>query len=146
VGFAFGLKAFERAGGRTGGGEKKLVFEDWIEVGFCAVDAGKTSREVAGNEIAPGLSCHVNTSRGGLRICFPVPLFSVVTHFAETLGKPGFDEASEHFQAAKLRDALDHCTPALAQTGRAQSLQATPGLRGTAFVNALLTDLEGLLD
>jgi hypothetical protein len=75
-----------------------------------------------------------------------MPLFSVVTHFAETLGKPGFDGASEHFQAAKLRDALDHCTPALAQTGHAHSLQATPGLRGTAFVNALLTDLEGLLD
>lgn len=75
-----------------------------------------------------------------------MPLFSAVTHFAETLGKPGLDEASEHFQAAKLRDALTQCTPALAQAGRAHSLQATPGLRGTALVNALMAELETLLD
>lgn len=75
-----------------------------------------------------------------------MPLFSVATHIAETIGKPGFDEASEHFQAAKLRDALIQCTPALVQAGRVHSMQATPSLRGNALVNALMADLETLLD
>jgi hypothetical protein len=75
-----------------------------------------------------------------------IPLFSVVTHFAETLGKPGIDGTSEHFQAAKLRDALHHCTPALAQAGRVHTMQAKSGLRGSELVNALMTDLERLLD
>ncbi len=75
-----------------------------------------------------------------------MPLFSVVTHFSEILGRPGIDETSEHFQAAKLRDALYRCTPALAQAGRAHSMDATLGLRGTVLVNALMTDLERLLD
>ncbi|QTN33607.1 hypothetical protein HZ994_15250 [Akkermansiaceae bacterium] len=82
---------------------------------------------------------------------FPVwvdwmPLFSVVTHFAETIGKPGLDDTSEHFQAAKLRDALYDCTAALAQAGRVHAMQAKPGLRGASLVNALLADLEKLLD
>jgi hypothetical protein len=75
-----------------------------------------------------------------------MPLFSVVTHFAETLGKPGIDETSEHFQAAKLRDALHHCAPALAQAGRVHTMQAKSGLRGSELVNALMGDLERLLD
>jgi hypothetical protein len=75
-----------------------------------------------------------------------MPLFSVVTHFAETIGKPGLDEASEHFQAAKLRDALYHCTPALAQAGRVHAMEANPGLRGSALVKALMADLDTLLD
>lgn len=75
-----------------------------------------------------------------------MPLFSIVTRFAETIGKPGFDETSEHFQAAKLRETLDQCAPALVQTGHAHHMQATPGLRGKALVSALMTDLEKLLD
>lgn len=74
-----------------------------------------------------------------------MPLFFVVTHFTEILGKPGFAEASEHFQSAKLRDALNHCTPALAQAGRAHRMQATSGLRGAALIEALMSDLESLL-
>jgi hypothetical protein len=75
-----------------------------------------------------------------------MPLFSVVIRFAETIGKPGFHEASEHFQAAKLRETLDQCAPALVQTGHAHHMQAKPGLRGNALVSALMTDLEKLLD
>lgn len=75
-----------------------------------------------------------------------MPLFSVVTHFAKTIGKPGIDETSEHFQAAKLRDTLYHCTPALAQAGRVHGMQAKSGLRGSELVNALMGDLERLLD
>jgi hypothetical protein len=75
-----------------------------------------------------------------------MPLFSVVTNFAETIGKPGFDETSEHFQAAKLRETLDQCAPALVQTGHAHLMQATPGLRGKALVSALMTDLEKLVN
>lgn len=75
-----------------------------------------------------------------------MPLFSVVAHFAETIGKPGFDEASEHFQAANLRDALYDCTPALAQAGRVHAMEAKPGLRGRSLVDALMNDLKKLLD
>jgi len=75
-----------------------------------------------------------------------MPLFSVVTHFAETLGRSGMDETSDHFQAAKLRDALYLCTPALAQAGRVHTMQAKSGLRGSELVNALMGDLERLLD
>ena len=75
-----------------------------------------------------------------------MPLFSVVTRFAETIGKPGFDETSEHFQAAKLRDTLNDCAAALAQSGRVHTLEAKPGLRGKSLVSALMTDLEKLLD
>jgi hypothetical protein len=75
-----------------------------------------------------------------------MPLFYVVTHFAETLGKPGIDETSEHFQAAKLREALHHCTPALAQSGRVHTMEAKSGLRGSELVNALMGDLDRLLD
>jgi hypothetical protein len=75
-----------------------------------------------------------------------IPLFSAVTHFAETLDKPGLDDASENFQAVKLREALNQCTPALARTGRIHTMQATPALRGTELINALIIDLETLLD
>lgn len=75
-----------------------------------------------------------------------MPLFSVVARFAETIGKPGFDEASEHFQAANLRDALYDCAPALAQAGRVHSIEAKPGLRGRSLVDAFMTDLEKILD
>jgi hypothetical protein len=75
-----------------------------------------------------------------------MPLFSVVTRFAETIGKPGFDATSEHFQAAKLRDALNVCAPALAQMGPVHAMEAKPGLRGRSFVDALMSDLEKLLD
>jgi len=75
-----------------------------------------------------------------------MPLFSVVTNFAEAIGKPGFDEASEAFQAAKLRDTIHECTPALAQAGRVHNLEAKPGLRGKSMVDAIMADLEKLLD
>jgi hypothetical protein len=75
-----------------------------------------------------------------------IPLFSVVTRFAETIGKPGLEKTSEHFQAAKLRDALYDSTPALAQAGRIHAMEAKPGMRGKTLVNALMTDLEKLLD
>ena len=75
-----------------------------------------------------------------------MPLFSVVTHFAGTIGRPGFEETSEHFQAAKFRETLDQCAPALVQTGHAHHMQAKPGSRGKSLVDALMTDLEKLLD
>ncbi len=75
-----------------------------------------------------------------------IPLYSVVTHFSEIIGKPGLDETSEHFQAAKLRDALYECAPALAQAGRVHAMEAKVGLRGKVLVNALMTDLAKLLD
>ena len=75
-----------------------------------------------------------------------MPLFSVVTRFSETIGKPGLGETSEHFQAAKLRDALHDCAPALSQAGRLHTMEAKPGLRGQALVDAMMTDLERLLD
>lgn len=75
-----------------------------------------------------------------------MPLFSVITRFAATIGKPGFGEASPDFQAAKLRETLDQCAPALVQTGQSHHMQATPGLRGRSLVDSLLNDLEKLLD
>lgn len=74
-----------------------------------------------------------------------MPLFFFVARFAETIGKRGFDEASEHFQANKLRETLDDCTPALAQAGHVHTLQAKPCMRGKALVSALMVDLNRLL-
>lgn len=75
-----------------------------------------------------------------------MPLFSVVTRFDDTIGKPDFDKTSEHFQAAKLRDTLQDCARALAQTGRVHALDANPALRGKSLIDALMTDLDKLLD
>ncbi len=75
-----------------------------------------------------------------------MPLFSVLTRFADTIGKPGFDEASHDFQAAKLRETLDQCAPALVQTGHSHHMQATPGLRGKSLIRAIIIDFENLLE
>lgn len=74
-----------------------------------------------------------------------MPLFSVITHFTETLSLPGIEEMSEHFQAIKLREAFDETTPALIQAGIAHKLKTTRDLRGSEFVQALLTDINSLL-
>lgn len=73
-----------------------------------------------------------------------MPLFSAVTRFVEALGTPGLDESSEAFQSIRLREALVDASPALAQAGRAHTMQATPDLRGTALITALLSDIESL--
>ncbi|MEI6788005.1 MAG: hypothetical protein WCL49_05950, partial [bacterium] len=46
-----------------------------------------------------------------------MPLFAAITRFAEALALPGIDEKSEHFQAIKLREALDEAMPALVRAG-----------------------------
>ncbi len=74
-----------------------------------------------------------------------MPIFSAITRFAETLGKPGLHEKSEAFQAVHLRETLEATTPALAQAGRLHSMRATPDLRGNALITALLADLESIV-
>ena len=73
------------------------------------------------------------------------PLFQAIQTFLDTLGKPGLDEKSENFQAIQLRKALDQATPALARAGRIHQMQATPEMRGTELISAVLADLENLI-
>jgi hypothetical protein len=74
-----------------------------------------------------------------------MPLFAAVTCFAQTLALPGIDEKSEHFQAIKLREALDEAMPALVQAGVAHELRSSRDLRGADLVQSLLADLDSLL-
>lgn len=74
-----------------------------------------------------------------------MPLFSAITRFAETLAMPGLAEKSEHFQAIKLRDALEEAMPALIRAGIAHKLRSSPDLRGAELVQSLLADLDSLL-
>jgi hypothetical protein len=74
-----------------------------------------------------------------------MPLFAVITRFAETLAMPGIDDKSEHFQAIKLRDTLEDATPALVRASIAHKLRSSPDLRGTDLVQSLLADLDSLL-
>lgn len=74
-----------------------------------------------------------------------MPLFAAITRFAETLALPGIDDKSEHFQAIKLRDALEDATPALVRAGIAHKLRSSPDLRGTDLIQSLLADLDSLL-
>lgn len=74
-----------------------------------------------------------------------MPLFSAINCFVETLGQPGLEEKSEHFQAIQLRDALDRATPALVQAGCVDQMRATRDLRGSNLIQALIADLEVLV-
>jgi hypothetical protein len=74
-----------------------------------------------------------------------MPLFSAINCFVETLGQPGLEEKSEHFQAIRLREALDQATPAFVQAGRMDQLRATRDLRGSDLIKALLSDLESIV-
>ena len=94
--------------------------------------------------LAPALA-----SAGDLRP-FPqwidwMPLFAAITRFAEALALPGIDEQSEHFQAIKLREALDEAMPALIRVGIAHELQTTRDFRGADLVQSLLADIDSLL-
>lgn len=73
------------------------------------------------------------------------PLFHAIQTFLDTLAMPGLDEKSENFQAIQLREALDLATPALARAGRLHQMQATRALRGTAFIQALLSERQALI-
>jgi hypothetical protein len=73
-----------------------------------------------------------------------MPLFATITRFAETLGLPGIDEKSGHFQAVKLREALEGATPALVHAGMIHKIQTSRELRGDDFVQSLLVDLDCL--
>ena len=90
------------------------------------------------------------TTSGGNLKPFPrwvdwMPLFAAITRFAEALAMPGIDEKSEHFQAIKLREALDEAMPALVRAGIAHELQTTRDFRGADLVQSLLTDIDSLL-
>ena len=74
-----------------------------------------------------------------------MPLFAAITRFARTLGLPGIDGKSEHFQAIKLREALDEATPALVRAGVAHEFRSSPQLRGADLIHSLLADLDKLL-
>ena len=90
------------------------------------------------------------TASGGDSKPFPrwvdwMPLFAAITRFAEALALPGIDEKSEHFQAIKLREALDEAMPALVRAGIAHEIQTTRDFRGADLVQSLLADIDSLL-
>jgi hypothetical protein len=74
-----------------------------------------------------------------------MPLFAAITRFAETLALTGIDETAEHFQAIKLREALDEAMPALVRAGVSHELRSTRELRGTDLIQSLLADIDSLL-
>ena len=74
-----------------------------------------------------------------------MPLFAAITRFAEALALPGIDEKSEHFQATKLREALDEAMPALIRAGISHELHTTRDFRGKNLVQSLLADIDSLL-
>ena len=74
-----------------------------------------------------------------------MPLFAAITRFTETLALPGIDGKSEHFQAIKLREALDEAMPALVRAGIVHKLRSSRELRGADLIQTLLSDLESLL-
>ena len=74
-----------------------------------------------------------------------MPLFAAATRFAETLALPGIDDKSDHFQAIKLREALDEAMPALVRAGISHELRSSRDLRGADLVQSLLADLGSLL-
>ncbi|MCF7730478.1 MAG: hypothetical protein K9N23_02280 [Akkermansiaceae bacterium] len=74
-----------------------------------------------------------------------MPLFAAIIRFAETLALPGIDDKSDHFQASKLREALDEAMPALVRAGVAHELHSSRNLRGADLVQSLLADLDSLL-
>ena len=74
-----------------------------------------------------------------------MPLFAAITRFAETLALPGIDDKSEHFQAIKLREALDEAMPALVRAGVFHELRSSRDQRGADLIQSLLADLDSLL-
>jgi hypothetical protein len=74
-----------------------------------------------------------------------MPLFAAITRFAEALALPGIDEKSEHFQATKLREALDEAMPALIRAGISHELHTTRDFRGKNLVQSLLADIDSIL-
>jgi hypothetical protein len=74
-----------------------------------------------------------------------MPLFAAITRFAEALALPGIEEKSEHFQAIKLREALDEAMPALVRAGISHELHTTRDFRGTNLVQHLLADIDSIL-
>lgn len=74
-----------------------------------------------------------------------MPLFAAITRFTETLALPGIAEKSEHFQSAKLREALDEAMPALVSAGISHELRTTREQRGADLVQSLLADIDSLL-
>ena len=74
-----------------------------------------------------------------------MPLFAAITRFAETLALPGIDDKSEHFQAIKLREALDEAMPALVRAGVSHELRSSRDQRGADLIQSLLADLDSLL-
>ena len=74
-----------------------------------------------------------------------MPLFAAIARFAEALALPGIEEKSEHFQATKLREALDEAMPALVRAGISHELHTTRDFRGTNLVQSLLSDIDSIL-
>lgn len=74
-----------------------------------------------------------------------MPLFAAITRFAETLALPCIDDKSEHFQAIKLREALDEAMPALVRAGVSHELRSSRDQRGADLIQSLLADLDSLL-
>ncbi len=74
-----------------------------------------------------------------------MPLFAAITRFSETLALPGIDDKSEHFQAIKLREALDEAMPDLVRAGASHGLRSSRDQRGADLIQSLLADLDSLL-
>lgn len=73
------------------------------------------------------------------------PLFSAIQIFLDALGKPEIDEKSENFQAIQLREALELATPSLVRAGRMHQMRAASDISGSAFMSAILTDIDSLI-
>jgi len=80
---------------------------------------------------------------------FPVwldwmPLFAILARMEEIFSIAGLDAKSEHFQAIKVRDALDSLKPAIDRVAATHGWRTTTELRGADLVQSLLADLDSL--
>ena len=81
---------------------------------------------------------------------FPVwfdwmPVFTIIARMSETFSIPDLDAKSEHFQAIKIRDALDTLKPAIDRIAVTHGWRTTTNLRGSDLIQSLLADLDSLL-
>lgn len=81
---------------------------------------------------------------------FPVwldwmPVFAILTRLAATFAIPGLEEKSDHFQAIKIRDALDELTPAIDRVAVTHGWRTTTHLRGADLTQSLLADIDSIL-
>lgn len=73
------------------------------------------------------------------------PLFTAIQRFAIAVDRTP-DNESDALAAIRFRDLLQELIPDMHRAGLATRMQSHPGLKGRALVEAMIQDMQGLLD